>query len=86
MRSLRAQPPPSGKQRVSRGRAEGLKQAHSSYVDNVERERREREQHRQNDERRRREDVRTSSSLCSSGAACLQSMHPCFQRGGVVQC
>ena len=45
---------------ILRGRAEGLKQAHSSYVDNVERERREREQRRQNDERRRREDVRPS--------------------------
>ena len=54
-----------------RGRAEGLKQAHSSYVDNVERERREREQRRQNDERRRREDASPSPALCS-GAASLK--------------
>ena len=55
------------KLRGGRGRAEGLKQAHSSYVDNVERERREREQRRQNDERRRREDVRPNSPVCVSG-------------------
>ena len=69
MGSQHAQPLPCSRATRLGGRAEGLKQAHSSYVDNVERERREREQRRQNDERRRREDVRLSPPVCGCCAA-----------------